>query len=233
MRYNEHMIGISKRYLAAMGAATVVFIFAGTVRSAGDLFFDDFETGTFAAWTSADTPPWLVQGTTAHSGVKRATAAGPGSGAIMKQQSTEGFQNIRLSYWYRIQQGLEDDDHVLVEWSTDGDTWRQITDHTGPASGSFKEAIWVLPASASDQATFQFRFSASLSNSSDVLWLDDVRLAGEAIPTPTPPPPPTPTPTPTAPLNPDPILNESTPANPTALSRILRNISRWLDRHDS
>ena len=50
-------------------------------------------------------------------------------------------------------------------------------------------------------------------------------------PTVEPTPTPTVTPTTSVPLNPDPILNQSNPANENALMRILRNIARWIARH--
>lgn len=180
----------------ATAGAVVVLISAGGAQAATSLFGDGFESGDFANWTSAEAP-WTVNGTTAHGGVKRATATGPGSGALVKQESTTGFENITLSYWYRIQQSLESADHVAVELSADGTSWTPVAIYTGPATGSFQFASWPLPASANDQTHFEFRFHASLGNSSDTFWLDDVELTGNPIPTPTPTPTPEPSASPT------------------------------------
>lgn len=189
------------------------------VISSLSLFSDSFESGNFSTWTSSEAP-WTVNGTTAHTGVKRATATGPGIGAIIKQQSTQDHENLTLSYWYRIQAPLEAGDHVFVDWSTDGSTWNQIADHTGPATSSFQLANFALPLLVNDQASFQFRFYASLSGTSDVFWLDDVELTGEEIPTPTPEPTIVPTPTLEPTLEPTPTPEPSLEPTPSPTPNI-------------
>ena len=184
-------------------AVAVLFFIMNGAGAAASLFSDGFESGDLSAWTSAD-PQWITQGTTAHTGIKRGTAMGPGMGSLMKAQSTAGFENVQLSYWYRIQQTLESTDHVHVEWSGDGTTWHQLADHTGTATSSFQFASWALPVSAENLTTFEFRFHASLGNSSDVFWLDDVELTGDAIAAPTPTATPTQTPTPSMTPSPSP-----------------------------
>lgn len=165
--------------------AVFVFIHAGGAKASSSLFFDGFESGNLSAWTSADTQ-WIAQGTTAHTGVKRATGAGPGIGSLAKAQSTAGFQNLSLSYWWKIQSALESTDHVTVEWGTDGATWNQLADHTGAVTSAFEQSTIALPVEVADLTNFEFRFHASLSNGSDVFWLDDVELTGDLIVTPTP-----------------------------------------------
>ena len=242
-------------FVGTVGAAVAVFILISTNAGATtDLFSDDFESGNFNNWT-ASSSPWIVKGVTAHSGVKRADATGPGNGVAVKELSTAGFENISLSYWYQIKQGLETTDHVLVDWSTDGSTWNQIADYTNTGTTSFQFVSWELPVLVSDQTGFQFRFLASLSNSSDSFWLDDASVTGDAMSTPTPTPTETPTPTPTETPTPtstvsptpkpsetpaptptpslrlNPIFDGSGPATKTGILSIISNIVRWFEQH--
>lgn len=184
--------------LIVIGSGIVVwFVVFSFAQAETNLFLDGFETNDFSAWTSAEMP-WDTTDTSVafvHTGIRRATAAGPGSGSITKAISTAGHEDITLSYWYRIKEALEDDDHIFVEWSTNGTDWIAETDHTGAAGASFAQAMWNLPAGADDQADFRFRFRAELGTSGDTFWLDDVELTGDQIATPTPTPTETPTPT--------------------------------------
>ncbi|MEK7615648.1 MAG: hypothetical protein AAB420_00400 [Patescibacteria group bacterium] len=201
-------------------AALAALFFVGGTNASSSLFSDGFESDDFSNWTSSEVP-WTVNGTSsisAHMGIKRATAEGltaEGSeiGSITKMLSTAGFENISLSYWYRIKENMETGDHVWVQWSTDGNTWNQIADHTGTATTSFQFASLALPSDANNLVDFQFRFYASLGNSGDDFWLDDVELTGDAIATPTPTS--TPTPTPTLEPTPTPTLEPIPTVTPT------------------
>src|SRR3989344_7691850 len=92
--------------------------------AADTLFSDGFEDNDddFPNWDSAD-PKWKTvdNAVAAHSGDIRAEVNGNTSGddILLKSESTEGYDNIDLTYWYRVE-SFEEDDDVYVEWF-DGD----------------------------------------------------------------------------------------------------------------
>jgi hypothetical protein len=183
------------------------------------LFSDGFESNNFSNWTPVVGNKWSVKGGDTHSGQKRAEVKGGGQESdkiLVKNKSTAGYQNIVLSFWYKIKESLENTDHLYVEWSNDGTTWNQLEDFTNiRKSDSWQKKLHNLTdTSANNQSSFRFRFRAVFdASSNDAFYLDDVLLTGELIPTPTPTPTPTvePTPTPT----PSPTPTETPTPTPT------------------
>lgn len=208
-------------------------------RASEVMFADGFETGDLSKWTQAD-GHWKATGRIAHGGSKRGQAEGdsasPAVNAVLdKDISLAGDSSAVLSYWYRIYQGLEEEDHVIVEWSIDGDNWHQLADYTGTAGGEWLYAQHDLPDEANNDG-FRFRFRATLGSASDVFWLDDVAItadenannlpsaeptiSSEASPEPsvsaTPITSPTPEISPTHEPTPTPSATPSKPPTPTA-----------------
>lgn len=152
------------------------------------LFSDGFESGNFGLWDSADSA-WLVNTVAPHEGVNQARVVGSSTAEqiLRKTVSTSGYEDIVLSYWYKITGGnvLEAADHLFVEWSKDGGTtWETpLVDYTNASTGSqWVNATHALPGSAEDTSGFVFRFrSALLTPSTDELRLDDVLLSGKLI----------------------------------------------------
>ncbi len=212
--------------MAGIGTAIAVFVLIGMHAGAStSLFSDGFESGNFDNWTTSSAP-WVVTTTTSaftHAGTHRATAKGlSGStvdGILLKQQSTSGLNNLVFSYWYAIKQSLESDDHVTLEWSTDGSTWNQLDDFTAVATSSWAQKTHLLPPEAENNAEFQVRYHALLHGSADEFWLDDANLTGDPIPTPTPSITPTPTATPT----------ETPTPTPTPISTVTITGHKWND----
>ena len=155
------------------------------------LFENGFENAggfnTPTTWTSVDSKWGVDSGPAneAHGGTKKAKVegnTGDTPDSLSKSISTEGYENITLSYWYKVNKAIESDDHVYVEWSTDGSTWNQATDLTGLAiSASWVKNSHILTSGANDNAGFRFRFRADLDAGNDLVWFDDVKLEGSEI----------------------------------------------------
>jgi len=152
------------------------------------IFSDGFEDG-FTNWTSNDVK-WTTSGTSSetgvHSGLRRGQATGntemePGDDILVKNISTSGSQDIVLGFWYRIYKGLEDDDHVYIEWTSDGSNWIILQDFTDLADSPTWEFVsYNLPSEVNDKSSFAIRFRAHLGAvSSDIFYLDDVTFSGD------------------------------------------------------
>ncbi len=160
---------------------------------ADSLFSDGFESDTeFSGWSQNVLTEWDVINNSAgaHGGSKRAQVNGTTTGqtyAIIREQSTSDYENISLSFWYKINNGLESDDHVLAEWSLNGSSWTTVEDLTNASTTSgYTQSISNLSSGANDQSGFRFRFFANLGASSDVVSIDDVELSGTVIAVATP-----------------------------------------------
>ncbi len=199
------------------------------------IFSDGFENG-FSEWMGND-EKWTTSGTSVPNGVKsgekRAEVKGntePGDDVLLKNISTAGLKNISLDFWYRIKESLEDDDHLYVEWTGDGNNWNIIKDFTLVSSSAvWESASFPIPVEAEDKQDFAIRFRAHLGAvTSDIFYLDDIVVSAGSIinePTPTPDsigsPQPiltpeatlTSTPTPEAMLTPTPPAPTSKPAS--------------------
>jgi len=157
---------------------TLAMIFGVSNKAfAASLFSDGFETNNFTNWDSAGSG-WDI-GTSAHSGTYRAHADGEiTDSSLTKAQSTTGYEDVTLTYWYNVYSTWESNDHVYVEWY-DGDSWSTLFTHDdGNEVSVWTEKIINLPAGADENADFQIRFRATLSSTSDEFYLDDVSLTG-------------------------------------------------------
>jgi len=181
------------------------------------IFSDGFEED-FSNWTGDDVK-WTTSGTSSatgvHGGLRRAQVTGatdPGDDVLLKNVSTADYQGIKLEFWYRIYKGLEDEDHIYIEWTGDGSAWNILKDFTAVGdSTSWEFVSYNLPAEADNKDNFAFRFRAHLgAASSDIFYLDDIVLYGDgqniqATLTPSPSPVPSPTSSPTVLVSPTPL----------------------------
>lgn len=217
----------------------ILILFFPALVLAADIFSDGFESGNFSNWTLVG-QNWNIVNSNApyaHSGSQRAEVKGNVSDSILlKQISTANYQNITLSYWYKIGESLEDADHVYVEWF-DGASWSQLEDFTSIAKGDWLQKSYLLPNLAVNNPNFAFRFRATLgAATSDIFRLDDVYLNGESIAVATAPlsplpPAPESTPTPELTLPPTQPTQEPTPApniTPTPTSLPVQELSPLL-----
>lgn len=159
------------------------------VALADTIFSDGFETGNLASWSTADTL-WQVTSTSPHTGSNQAQVVGSSTveSVLSKNIGTAGFEDITLSYWYKIlaSQNLEEVDHLYVELSVDGGiTWdaTPLADYTNAStSGVWVEEVHVFPEVAENNANFAFRFRSDLSaGSNDQVRFDDVLLSGTPV----------------------------------------------------
>lgn len=152
------------------------------------IFENGFESDDFSAWTSADVANWSVNSTNAHSGSKKANVVGDtvGDKILLKDQSTEGYENIDLEYWYKAAtESLEADDKLFVEYSTNGTDWIELfVIEEGLDNDEWNQESHSLSVDADNNPAFSFRFRANISSASDIIRLDDVKLSGEALPLP-------------------------------------------------
>ena len=162
-----------------------VFLPATVVYAANPvtLFSDGFESDDFSNWDFVDSPKWDTVGNPAnsHSGDVRAEvkgSTGHEDDVLRKAQPTLGYENITLSYSYKVKEALENGDHVYVEWSSDGNLWITMEDLTNlPASEDWVTSSHLI--GSPDQV--EFRFRANLNAGEDRLFLDDVLLTGEVL----------------------------------------------------
>lgn len=158
-----------------------------SAQAATTIFSDGFESNNFSNWTS-ETGDWETQGG-GHTGSKHAEVSDIDSGEdlLVKAVSTENYENITVSYWYKIIHDLESTDHLYIEWSDNGgSTWSTVEDHTDIAdNGSWISNSIDLPASADHNSDFRLRFRVHLEeedeeSEKDEFWLDDVVIAGDS-----------------------------------------------------
>lgn len=166
------------------------FWFSDTARAvAPTIFSGGFEAGDFSVWTSADSPKWNTTSggpTDEHSGDARADVKGPtgeDDDILLKNVSTVGYENLTLSFWYKIKSALEEDDHVYVEWTVNDSDWHELTDFFDvEESDEWISASYDLSEQAVNNEDFGLRFRASLEHGNDEFYLDDVVLSGDVIP---------------------------------------------------
>lgn len=185
------------------------------------LFEDDFEDATLDAWVVQPEGTWTNSVSNAHSGTRKARVAGNVEGAVMQRDvSTVGYTDIVVTFWHDTNTGWDAQDLLEMQWSVDGSTW-----HTGvvidgddrtpleEGGDEWIEHVVVPGVLADNQPTFGIRFVATITGTSDIVYVDDVHVSGTASggggqPTPTPTPTPTvivtPSPTPTTVVTPTP-----------------------------
>jgi hypothetical protein len=149
--------------------------------------FEDSEGGAgFGKWSRQDVK-WTQAGVPSHAGSKKAIASGSTEdipNILGKRLSTEGYENISLSFLYQIADGnhFEKGDNVKVEWTPDGINWYTLkTFIDGDESDIWNDWSADLPIEANDNEQFRIRFVATLNQSSDVFYLDSVNVRGTKI----------------------------------------------------
>jgi len=155
-----------------------------SVVSAGTLFEDGFESDDFSNWDEADND-WGISDNNPHSGSYAAwTTDSESQDDLRKKVSTIGYNNIIVSYWYKISASLGSKDHVYVQWY-DGSTWHEITDYTSISSGDWTFESFVLPSGAINNPDFEIQFRSYYLDwehcDKDLFKLDDVKVEGDSI----------------------------------------------------
>ncbi len=150
---------------------------------AATIFFDGFEDG-YTNWTSGipETGKWEIDNS-GHTG-KAARVKGDNDNTLTlhKSWSTVGKQNITLSYWFKSDD-LSGGDTVKAEWF-DGSNWQTLfTIDSVSDEDNWTQKTHNLPVGAANLSTFKIRFNADMHSASRKVWLDDVSLGADNIPT--------------------------------------------------
>lgn len=177
MKYTKLLIAL---------AASIFLFFAGTAHAA-TLFSDGFESDPMFQYWDVSGAKWSGSNIE-HDGTASAKVEGSTdttNNTLQKATSTEGYGEIVLSYWYRVNDSngdrLESGDDVVVEYTFDGEIWNQlfaVTENENDPEGGWHQNTHELD-DAEDAANFAFRFAATLSSGSDKVRIDDVLLLGE------------------------------------------------------
>ena len=172
-----------------MGRAAVALVFAffSTSLSAGPVLSTGFESG-FPPEVAV-TGNWTVitSSLAAHSGSRGANIIGPtnpNGDVLTLMWPSVGYQDLTLDLWSKVRDGLESEDQVLVQLSTDGVNWTTLNTWTNMPVGDWVSNTFSLPTEADNNPNLAFRFEATLLNASDRWALDDVTLNGRPVPEP-------------------------------------------------
>ena len=149
----------------------------------GEIFFDDFETGTLNGWTTTSASgasKWIAstaspfQGT--YSVYSKPTSTTNPASVLEKQVDTSGYSNLKFSY-YRKLVGLDSADEFQAEWY-DGTSWA-IIEQTGSNSANDAGYIYkefILPLSAGNNPGFKIKFECTAGAVSEYCLVDNVKV---------------------------------------------------------
>ncbi len=166
------------------------------------VFSDDFEDGTLNKWTSTNEPDWRADSFDEY----RLPPDHPSSNKVAEADdchslctitisepiNISNLKNPTLEFWRYVDRSLDSYDehgeHLKVEVTTNGNTWRQLdfwTDENGDNDDAWHAEKYDLNAYRSD--TFNVRFTASMSSSHEEVGIDDVIIKSTSS-MPVPPP---------------------------------------------
>ena len=172
-------------------AACLIFfgLWPASLRAGTVLWSDGFETGDFSAWTAVS-GNWAVvtSSLSAHSGLRGADiteATNPAGDVLTLQASSLGYENLQFDYWSKVRAGLETEDQVLVEMSTNGGVdWIPLDTYSNVLAGDWQARSFNLPVAADNNPDLSLRLWAKLSSSGDRMNFDDFSLSGQPVPEP-------------------------------------------------
>lgn len=140
------------------------------------LFYDGFESGSFALGSWSNTVSTAVNSPAAYSSTRGAKMSFTGS--ITKFVDTRGFNEIQVKY-RRATTNYSGTNALFVEWSTNGTNWSNLatvisgTYAHGPQTNS-------CAAGASDNAGFRVRFRSAGTNTAQYSYVDDIEITGKS-----------------------------------------------------
>lgn len=153
------------------------------------IFSDGFEAPTgLGNWVEIG---WNSS-SSGHSGSKSAYLVGANNDQIIsKNISTNGFENISLSFWYKaddLDNSTNNHDKVELFYTLNGTTWTEITsaqmDYNNDDNSWHQFTFSSFPLGASNNPNFALKFDGDLNSGNDKVWIDDISLTGLAIPAP-------------------------------------------------
>jgi hypothetical protein len=136
----------------------------------GSIFFDGFEDGDLAGWSTSGNVAVLA--TEPYAGTYHARPKW--GGAMWRTVSTTGYTGIHLKYagksWL-----MDAGESLLVEWY-DGADWHVVDQIT---SETYVTRDWTLPSGAADNADFAVRFTAVCNKNTEWGDVDSIEVTGE------------------------------------------------------
>ncbi len=150
------------------------FIISITLVSANSqaavIFQDGFESGNLTAggWTTSG---YSSISTQAYNGSYAARM--DDNGYLVKVVSTEGYENITLSY-ARYTYGYDWGEQLTVAWSTDGSNWNTVETYNGGWGINQTQ----LGTGADNQSTLYILFSSNAYGWYERFRIDDVTISG-------------------------------------------------------
>jgi len=164
----------------------VSFFVSWHVVQAEELFSDGFESGNFSVWDSVGADWYTPKNAAgAHEGEYRAEGRGSANtgSELVKYQSTAGYENISLSFWYKIpDNGYEVGEDMTISYTIDGGaTWLPLVYFTdGDEVEDWTYYAQSVPEAA-NKTDFGIRFVTNAGSASDVFRLDNVVMTGQEI----------------------------------------------------
>lgn len=154
------------------------------------IFEDGFESGGggFTNWTSGnpENGKWTADNSAKVGGNRSARVKGSNdiNKTLYKEISTAGYENISVSYWYKIDGDLEktgsNRDDFYVEW-WDGTNWNELMHLIGPDEGGWIQKNHNLGVGANNNLDFKLRFRIKLTAATENIYIDDVKITGNEI----------------------------------------------------
>ncbi len=141
----------------------------------GELFSDDFESGTLTAggWTNEGSG--VTEIATAASNNSTYGARVKNGAVLSKTISTSGYESINVSY-DRKTLGFAGSENLTVQWSVDGSSWStlEVTQDLNWATKSFD-----LPAAANDQSQVIIQFATNGNRNAEKAFIDNVSITAD------------------------------------------------------
>ncbi|MDD5340308.1 MAG: BPL-N domain-containing protein [Candidatus ainarchaeum sp.] len=149
-----------------------------------ELFFDGFESGSFAAggWATYGTgnSNWSVKTVAPYAGTYHAEVKYTGSSKYSYMEAamgTGGYTNVTLTY-YRQLLGLDSVDGFSAEWWS-GTQWNAAESVTVADDAVYASRNFALPSAAGNNPNFKVRFMCEANAFSEGCRIDNVGIAGE------------------------------------------------------
>ena len=150
-----------------------------SVSSLTTIEFHDFETNTVGDWSTSGTVEWY-SGDPKRGG-HSVRISGSGTPNMHKRCSTSDYEDIVASFYIGAAD-LESGEWCEALWY-DGDNWIQLKriDNGDPEEdGELHYFEYELPSSADNEFFLRLRFMLHANSADDYMYVDDVKLAGNA-----------------------------------------------------
>jgi hypothetical protein len=139
------------------------------------LFQDGFENG-FAGWTRNGWDQALTP--TPHSGTYSAHADRYDTYLISSDIDTSTYNSFVVEFWYRLNNTESGDAYLYLY---DGSGYDNYYEFGTAAEGTWLQYHETITDAQYRRSNFRVRFEASMNNSSEDIWVDDVTVSSDAV----------------------------------------------------